>query len=127
MAKMNELNQEIALDVEKSFGSLKFLRMKEDKRKEDEEGELVSTQSRYVVQSERQLSEEVISIDISVEKKMFHFGDIVQLVNPRIEYYSFRQGRRTDNYLKIVADDIVKMNPSKVEDNKKKVTTESKS
>ncbi|HHJ5064775.1 TPA: DUF961 family protein [Enterococcus hirae] len=127
MAKMNELNQGIALDVEKSFGSLKFLRMKEDKRKEDEEGELVSTQSRYVVQSERQLSEEVISIDISVEKKMFHFGDIVQLVNPRIEYYSFRQGRRTDNYLKIVADDIVKMNPSKVEDNKKKVTADSKS
>lgn len=39
MAKMNELNQGIALDIEKSFGRLKFLRMKEDKRKEDEEGD----------------------------------------------------------------------------------------
>ncbi|OQO71645.1 hypothetical protein BH747_02105 [Enterococcus villorum] len=126
MAKMNELNQGIALDIEKSFGRLKFLRMKEDKRKEDEEGELVSTQSRYVVQSERQLSEEVISIDISVEKKAFHFGDTVQLINPRIEYYSFRQGRRTDNYLKIVADDIVKVNHSKLEETKKKVSVENK-
>ncbi|EGP5427812.1 DUF961 domain-containing protein [Enterococcus faecium] len=127
MAKMNELNKGIALDIEQSFGNLKFLRMKEDKRKEDEEGELVSTQSRYVVQSEQQLSEEVISIDISVEKKIFHFGDLVQLVNPRIEYYSFGQGRRTDNYFKIVADDIVKAPTHKNEEPKKKISVENKS
>ncbi|WP_241547076.1 DUF961 family protein [Enterococcus villorum] len=68
----------------------------------------------------------MISIDISVEKKAFHFGDTVQLINPRIEYYSFRQGRRTDNYLKIVADDIVKVNHSKLEETKKKVSVENK-
>lgn len=98
MAKINELNKGISLNIEETFGELKFLRMKEDKKRENDEGELISTQVRYVVQSKRQVSEEIVSIDISADRKEFEFGDQVKLINPRIEYYSFRQGNRTNNY-----------------------------
>ncbi|MFS1036601.1 DUF961 family protein [Enterococcus casseliflavus] len=109
MAKINELNKGISLNIEETFGELKFLRMKEDKKRENDEGELISTQVRYVVQSKRQVSEEIVSIDISADRKEFEFGDQVKLINPRIEYYSFRQGNRTNNYLKVVADGIEKV------------------
>lgn len=109
MAKINELNKGINLNIEETFGELKFLRMKEDKKRENDEGELISTQVRYVVQSKRQVSEEIVSIDISADRKEFEFGDQVKLINPRIEYYSFRQGNRTNNYLKVVADGIEKV------------------
>ncbi|MFT0188873.1 DUF961 family protein [Candidatus Enterococcus avicola] len=109
MAKINELNKGISLNIEETFGELKFLRMKEDKKRENDEGELISTQVRYVVQSKRQVSEEIVSIDVSADRKEFEFGDQVKLINPRIEYYSFRQGNRTNNYLKVVADGIEKV------------------
>lgn len=109
MAKINELNKGISLNIEETFGELKFLRMKEDKKRENDEGELISTQVRYVVQSKRQVSEEIVSIDVSADRKEFEFGDQVKLINPRIEYYSFRQGNRTNNYLKVVADGIEKI------------------
>lgn len=109
MAKINELNKGISLSIEETFGELKFLRMKEDKKRENDEGELISTQVRYVVQSKRQVSEEIVSIDVSTDRKEFEFGDQVKLINPRIEYYSFRQGNRTNNYLKVVADGIEKV------------------
>ncbi|WP_159160504.1 DUF961 family protein [Enterococcus casseliflavus] len=109
MAKINELNKGISLNIEETFGELKFLRMKEDKKRENDEGELISTQVRYVVQSKRQVSEEIVSIDVSADRKEFEFGDHVKLINPRIEYYSFRQGNRTNNYLKVVADGIEKV------------------
>lgn len=109
MAKINELNKGISLNIEETFGELKFLRMKEDKKRENDEGELISTQVRYVVQSKRQVSEEIVSIDVSADRKEFKFGDQVKLINPRIEYYSFRQGNRTNNYLKVVADGIEKV------------------
>ncbi len=109
MAKINELNKGINLNIEETFGELKFLRMKEDKKRENDEGELISTQVRYVVQSKRQVSEEIVSIDVSADRKEFEFGDQVKLINPRIEYYSFRQGNRTNNYLKVVADGIDKV------------------
>ncbi|MGM0162848.1 DUF961 family protein [Enterococcus sp. DIV1059_2] len=109
MAKINELNQGICLNIDETFGELQFLRMKEDKKRENDDGELISTQVRYVVQSRRQLSEEIVSIDVSYERIEFEFGDRVKLINPRIEYYSFRQGNRTNNYLKIIADGIEKV------------------
>lgn len=109
MAKINELNKGISLNIEETFGELKFLRMKEDKKRENDDGELISTQVRYVVQSKRQVSEEIVSIDVSADRKEFEFGDQVKLINPRIEYYSFRQGNRTNNYLKVVADGIEKV------------------
>ena len=108
MAKINELNKGISLNIEETFGELKFLRMKEDKKRK-RRGELISTQVRYVVQSKRQVSEEIVSIDVSADRKEFEFGDQVKLINPRIEYYSFRQGNRTNNYLKVVADGIEKV------------------
>jgi hypothetical protein len=117
MAKINELNKGINLNIEETFGELKFLRMKEDKKRENDDGELISTQVRYVVQSKRQVSEEIVSIDVSADRKDFEFGNQVKLINPRIEYYSFRQGNRTNNYLKVVADGIEKVQ-KKVEQRK---------
>lgn len=109
MPKINELNAGLELELEDTFGTLTFLRMKTPARIQDEEtDQWVDTDYRYVVQSSKQLSEEIISIPASVPVKPFEFGDLVELIHPKIELFAFNQGqnRRTRNRIKITADDI---------------------
>lgn len=113
MAKINELNEGLELELKDTFGDLTFLRMKTPTRVQDEETEQwVDTDYRYVVQSSKQLSEEIISIPASEPLKEFEFGDKVELKNPKIELFAFNQGqnRRTRNRIKITAEGIEKAN-----------------
>lgn len=110
MAKINELNAGLELEVAASFGDLTFLRMKTPRREQDEEtGEYRVTDYRYVVQSSKQLSEEIITIPESVPLVELEFGDKVELKDPRIELFAFTSGRYTNNYIKITADGIKKV------------------
>ncbi|MHC5250675.1 DUF961 family protein [Enterococcus sp. LJL90] len=118
MAKINELNAGLELEIVDSFGELTFLRMKNPNRVQDEEtGEWTDTDYRYVVQSSKQLSEETITIPVSIPLVELDFGDKVELKAPHIELFAFRNGRYTNNYIKITAEGIKKVTDVKATGN----------
>ncbi|EOD7438588.1 hypothetical protein ACJQ40_003132, partial [Enterococcus faecium] len=65
MSKKNELNAGMEIDSKETFGELLFLRMKSPKTGVDPDtGERIDIAYRYVVQSSKQLAEEIITIPV---------------------------------------------------------------
>lgn len=111
MPKRNELNAGMEIDSEETFGDLLFLRMKSDKSEVDEDtGERRSTFRRYVVQSRKQLGEEIITVPIDTPLRELVAGDKVKLVNPTTNLFGFGNGNFSNSYIQVFAEDIVKVN-----------------
>ncbi|PEH49621.1 DUF961 family protein [Enterococcus faecium] len=110
MPKRNELNAGMEIDSNETFGELLFLRMKTEKSEVDEDtGERKSTHRRYVVQSRKQLAEEIITIPIETPLRELVAGDKVEIVNPTTNLYAFGNGNFANSYIQVFAEDIKKV------------------
>ena len=126
MAKKNELNVGMEIDSKETFGELIFLRMKSPKTIENEDtGMREDVANRYVVQSSKQLAEEIITIPIDTPVRELFAGDKVEIVSPTTNLYSFGNGNFTNSYIQVFAEDIRKIDPSRK--NNTKVTEEKES
>lgn len=110
MPKRNELNAGMKIDSKETFGELLFLRMKSDKTEVDEDtGERKATHRRYVVQSRKQLSEEIITIPVETPLRELVAGDKVEIINPSTTLYGFGNGTFSNSYIQVFAEDIRKI------------------
>ncbi|EOD6241873.1 DUF961 family protein [Enterococcus hirae] len=116
MPKRNELNAGMEIDSKETFGELLFLRMKSEKTEVDEDtGERKVTHRRYVVQSRKQLSEEIITIPVETPLRELVAGDNVEIINPSTTLYGFGNGIFSNSYIQVFAEDIRKISePSSV-------------
>lgn len=116
MPKRNELNAGMEIDSNETFGELLFLRMKSEKTEVDEDtGERRATHRRYVVQSRKQLAEEIITVPIDTPLRELVAGDTVEIVNPTTNLYAFGNGNFANSYIQVFAEDILKVtDPTKV-------------
>ncbi|MFR3685927.1 MAG: DUF961 family protein [Enterococcus sp.] len=124
MAKKNELNAGMEIDSKETFGDLLFLRMKSPKMAVNEDtGLREDVANRYVVQSSKQLAEEIITISIETPIRELVAGDKVEILSPTTNLYSFGNGNFTNNYIQVFAEDIrkienVKKNAVKISEGK---------
>ncbi|HAQ6571991.1 DUF961 family protein [Enterococcus lactis] len=110
MPKKNELNAGMEIDSQETFGELLFLRMKSAKTEIDEDtGQRQEVARRYVVQSSKQLAEEIITVPIETPLREFVAGDKVEIVNPTTNLYAFGNGNYTNSYIQVFAEDIRKV------------------
>lgn len=110
MPKKNELNAGMEIDSQETFGELLFLRMKSAKTEIDEDtGQRQEVARRYVVQSSKQLAEEIITVPIETPLREFVAGDKVEIVNPTTNLYAFGNGNYTNIYIQVFAEDIRKV------------------
>lgn len=110
MVKKNELNAGMEIDSKETFGELLFLRMKSPKTVVNEDtGMREDVATRYVVQSSKQLAEEIITIPIETPVRELVSGDKVDIVSPTTNLYSFGNGNFTNNYIQVFAEDIRKI------------------
>lgn len=110
MPKKNELNAGMEIDSQETFGELLFLRMKSVKTEIDEDtGQRQEVARRYVVQSSKQLAEEIITVPIETPLREFVAGDKVEIVNPTTNLYAFGNGNYTNSYIQVFAKDIRKV------------------
>lgn len=110
MPKKNELNAGMEIDSQETFGELLFLRMKSAKTEIDEDtGQRQEVARRYVVQSSKQLAEEIITVPIEMPLREFVAGDKVEIVNPTTNLYAFGNGNYTNSYIQVFAEDIRKV------------------
>lgn len=113
MAKKNELNVGMEIDSKETFGELLFLRMKSAKTEvDDDTGQRVEVARRYVVQSSKQLSEEIITISTEVPLRELVAGDKVEIINPTTNLYAFGNGNFANSYIQVFAEDIRKVSES---------------
>ncbi|MFB8450021.1 DUF961 family protein [Enterococcus thailandicus] len=113
MAKKNELNAGMEIDSKETFGELLFLRMKSPKTEIDNDtGQRVDVARRYVVQSSKQLSEEIITISNEIPLRKLVAGDKVEIVNPTTNLYAFGNGNFANSYIQVFAEDIRKVSES---------------
>lgn len=113
MAKKNELNAGIEIDSKETFGELLFLRMKSPKTEVNEDtGQREDSARRYVVQSNKQFSEEIITIGIDTPLREFITGDKVEIIEPTTTLYGFGTGNFTNSYIQVFAKDIRKIETS---------------
>ncbi|EOD7438392.1 DUF961 family protein [Enterococcus faecium] len=110
MPKKNELNGGMEIDSKETFGELIFLRMKSAKAEDDvDTGEKNVNAYRYVVQSSKQLSEEIITVPAENGFREFHYGDKVELINPTANLLGFGgNGNFASSYIQVFAEDIRK-------------------
>ncbi|MGG5370943.1 DUF961 family protein [Enterococcus sp. AZ196] len=114
MVKKNELNAGMEIDSKETFGELLFLRMKSPKTVVNEDtGMRDNVANRYVVQSSKQLAEEIITIPIETPVRELVAGDKVEIVSPTTNLYSFGNGNFTNNYIQVFAEDIRKIETSR--------------
>lgn len=110
MSKKNELNEGMEIDAKETFGELLFLRMKSPKTGVDPDtGERIDVAYRYVVQSSKQLAEEIITIPVEYGLKEFDYGDKVEIVKPTTNLYGFGNGSFASPYIQVFAEDIRKI------------------
>lgn len=84
--------------------------MKSDKTEVDEDtGERKATHRRYVVQSRKQLSEEIITIPVETPLRELVAGDKVEIINPSTTLYGFGNGTFSNSYIQVFAEDIRKI------------------
>lgn len=111
MKRGNEMKlaQDIVVNTNETFGTLKFM-TKKSERKVQEGRELTEEiqDRRYDVRSSKQRGVISIILPGDVAEKDFEFYEKVKLVNPRFDPYCIAVDFRTlDSGIRILADDIV--------------------
>ncbi|WP_099221862.1 DUF961 family protein [Listeria costaricensis] len=111
--------EKIKIDVEKTFGVLKFFGYTSDQMKQDEEGNNFIANRRISLKSSAQQDAITVLLNPAAGEKDFAINTPVKLVGCRIQVIGNVRGYSADADTIIYADDIVPVNQSTPKQDKK--------